>query len=139
MPVTSAISVSTISSSMRVTPESLDRLPLLVAPANNVCVVPFSARLPVGAERNNVGLVTVLAGELIKIRMAPNVRRRVLRQIRTGPLIDSLRLHAQAVQAHLGSREIARVQFVRAQRRHKRIDLRAHLSALGLIHIAEQF
>src|SRR5690348_9487905 len=115
MPLTSAISVTTISSSMRVTPDSFDRAQhtaccalearhaqrttqgprprrLLVAPANNVCVVPFSARLPVGAQRNDVRLVTVLAGELVEIRMAPNIGGGVLRKIRAGPLIDPVRL-----------------------------------------------
>src|SRR6185437_14830040 len=145
MPLTSAISVTTISSSMRVTPDSLDRAQrtaccalrschraqrtaccaleachrdprgtcragrrrLLVAPANNVCVVPLSARLPVGSERNNVGLVSVIAGEFVEIRMAPNICGSILRQIRAGPLIDTVRLHAQRVQSHLGGGEIA--------------------------------
>src|SRR5258707_897234 len=110
MPVTSAISVSTISSSMSVTPrcEPVSRVfrrlgarRLLIAPADNVCVVPFSARLPVGAQRNDVGLVTVFAGEFVEIRMAPNIGGCVLRQIRSGPLIDTVRLHAQRIQPHL--------------------------------------
>ncbi len=53
-------------------------------------------------------------------------------------MIDAIRLHAQRVQTHLGGGEVAGIELVRAQRRHERIDLRAHLRALGLIRIAEQ-
>src|ERR1019366_7823732 len=83
MPVTSAISVSTINSSMSVMPARR----LFVAPTDNVGVVPFSTGLAVGAQRNDVRLISVIAGEFVEIRMAPRVFRRVLRQIRTGPLI----------------------------------------------------
>ena len=47
MPVTSAIMVSTISSSMSVMPACVR---LFVAPADNVGVIPFSAGLAVGAQ-----------------------------------------------------------------------------------------
>src|SRR5512141_1069428 len=108
MPVTSAISVSTIISSMSVTP---DRLRVFVAPTDNVGVVPFSAGLAVGAERNEVGLVSVVTGEFVEIGMAPGVFRRVLRQIRTRPLIHAVRFHAQRVQAQISGGKIPGIQF----------------------------
>src|SRR4029077_5162336 len=98
MPVTNAISVSTINNSMSVTPDSAGRRRLFIAPADNVCVIPFSARLAVRAERNQVGFVSVVTGELVEIGMAPGIERRILRQIRTRPLVDALRFHAQRVQ-----------------------------------------
>src|ERR1700676_4576341 len=107
MPVTSAISVSTIRSSMSVTPEALDsarrgREPLFVAPTDNVGSVPFSAGLSVRAQRNQIRFVSVVTRKLVEIRVAPRIERSILRQIRAGPLIDAIRLHAQRVQPHFG-------------------------------------
>ncbi len=51
----------------------IDRPRLLIAPADNVGVVPFSAGLAVGAQRNDVGLIAMIAGEFVEIRMAPGI------------------------------------------------------------------
>src|SRR5713101_7384684 len=109
----------TMSNSRRVTPRSL-----FVAPTDDVGIIPFSTRLTVGAERDHIGLVPVLARILVKVGAAPRIERDVLRQIWPGPLKLVLRLDAQRLQTQLGGREITGVELIGAQRGHEGVDLR---------------
>src|ERR1700722_620832 len=109
MPTIREISATTTSISMRVTPA-------LVFPANDVGIDPISAGLAVGAVTDNVGLVSVITRKTIHVGMVPGIVLDLLLKIRTLPILDVLRPLAQRLQALIGGRENARVQFVGSQR-----------------------
>src|SRR5260370_37559543 len=93
---------------------------LFISPTGNVGIVPFSAGRAVAAERNDVGLIAMVAWIFVEIRMAPRIERDVLRQIRPGPLRRVLGPHAERVQTHFGGRISSGVELVCAERGHER-------------------
>src|SRR6266446_7561555 len=105
--MTSAMIVITMSISISVMPRCAR--PLLVVPTDDVGINPFSAGLAIRARRNDVGLVAVIAGKFVEIRVVPGIVRCVLRQVGSGPLIHVLGFHAQCVETHFGVREISGV------------------------------
>src|ERR1035438_3965508 len=106
--------------STSVTPRSC----LFVIPADNVRIIPVAARQSIAAERNDVRLVAMIAGIFVLIGMTPWIQGNILRQVGPGPLVCTLRLHAQSLQSLLCRRKSARIELVGAQRRHEAIDLR---------------
>src|SRR5579875_3429541 len=134
-PASNAISVTTTIISMSVTPR-FPRRPLLIAPTDDIGIIPLPAGLAVGAQREDVRLIAVLARILIKIGAAPGIQRNILGQIRTRPLRLIVRFDAQRVQALIRGRIGPGIQLVGAQRRHERLDLRPRLRPLGLVGLA---
>src|SRR6266852_3686126 len=98
MVITMSISISVMPRWARLSTRAAS--PLLVVPTDDVGIIPFSAGLAIRARRNDVGLVAVIAGKFVEIRVVPGIVRCVLRQVGSGPLIHALRFHAQCVQAH---------------------------------------
>src|SRR5579863_4201690 len=128
MPTIREISATTTSSSMRVTPERL------VLPTDDVGIVSVSAGLAVGAIADDVRLVAMLAGIAIDVGVAPRVVGNVFVRVRPLPVLHRLGLLSQGLQTLLGGGIAAGVQFVRSQRRHVGVDLRArrrYASAIG--------
>src|ERR1700730_9764061 len=99
--------VTTIIISMSVTPRCL-----FIAPTDNVGIIPISAQLAIGAERQHIGLITVIAGILVEVWALPWVERDVLGQIRPGPLRRILRAHPQSHKALLRGREGPGIELV---------------------------
>src|ERR1051326_8543013 len=89
-PAIIATRATTISASSRVMPE----VALLIRPALDVGIGPIAARLPVGAQRNDVGILTMVAGILVFIRTTPGIHRNVLRHVRTSPIGEFARIHS---------------------------------------------
>src|SRR5512143_59094 len=92
-PAIMATSATTISASSRVMPVVV----LFIRPALDVGIGPIAAGLSVGAQRNNVGILAVIAGKLVFIRTATEVHRNLLGHVRAGPIgqiagIDAPRL-----------------------------------------------
>src|SRR6185295_8220630 len=61
---------------------------LFIRPALDVGIRTIAARLSVGAQRNNVGFLAVIAGIFVLIRTVPRIHRNVLGHVRTGPIGD---------------------------------------------------
>src|SRR5271168_1311731 len=71
------INATTTSSSIMVTPRVLrwcPRCARLILPADDIGIQPIPAGRAVGAVAQHVGIVTVLAGKLVDVGMAPGVR-----------------------------------------------------------------
>src|ERR1700682_2562244 len=109
MPTIREISDTTTNSSIRVTPELVFPALELVFPTEDVGIDPISARLSVRPVADDIGLVSVLAGEAILVRSTPGIVFDVLLQIRPLPVLDVLGLHTQRLQALFGGREHAGV------------------------------
>src|ERR1700727_601321 len=97
MPAMRAISPTTTIISMRVTPlvdptgrshecerctQECVRHKRLVSPTDDVRIDPVSARRSVGAQADNVGLISVVTGEVIDVRVAPGIVLDLLLHIR---------------------------------------------------------
>src|SRR5580698_2699422 len=67
----------------------------LVSPTDDVRIDPVSARRSVGAQADNVGLISVISGEVIDIRVTPGIVLNLLLQIRPLPVLNALGLLAQ--------------------------------------------
>src|ERR1700691_5620194 len=132
MPTISEIRATTTSISIRVTPETAGRL---VFPANDVGIDPVSAGLAVGAQADNVGLVSVVARIAIDEGMLPGIIPNVLLDIRPLPILHTLRLLAERLQALLGGREHAGVEFIRPQRGGIGVNLGARLSNFRAVRL----
>src|SRR5436190_12830862 len=102
--VTSATIVTTTTISTRVTP-AVGLRPLLRFPTDNVRIQSIAARLTVGAETHDLGLLAVLAGEPVKVIVAPGILGNVHLHVRTVPLTHVIRPDTQRQQALLGSRK----------------------------------
>ena len=64
----------------------------LSLPADYVGIQAITAGLAVCSVTHDVRFVTVIAGKLVHVRMAPRVVPEILHQIGTVPLIDATRL-----------------------------------------------
>src|SRR6185312_7603165 len=110
MPTNKATIASTINSSIRVTPRSLARL--IVVPTDDVGINAVSARLAVGAVAGQVGVVSMIAGKLVNVRMAPGVVGDILLEVRTLPVVRAVGFHAQGLQTLLRRRIDTRIELV---------------------------
>src|ERR1700679_1331922 len=110
MPTISEIRATPTSISIRVTPARSD---CLVFPANDVGIDPVSAGLAVGAQADNIGLVSVVARIAVDKGMLPGIVPDVLLDIRPLPVLHALGLLAERLQALLGGGEHAGVEFIR--------------------------
>src|SRR4051794_23392979 len=108
MPVSRAMRATTINSSRSVMPRSR----LFLAPADDVSIVRFSAGLPVSAQRDQVGSLSVLSGIFVKERPIPGVVRDIFRQIRTCPVRDAIRFFTQGSKPQRGRWKNACIQFI---------------------------
>ena len=97
-----------------------------------------AARLPVGAIREHVGLIAMIAGELVNVRMAPGIVGEILLQIRPVPLLDAARLHAQRRQTLFGARIAAGIEMILAQRKLEVFDLLLGRDHAGLVALIQQ-
>src|SRR5688572_31738172 len=89
------IRAATMIISINVTPTVLRRrppgrgleraTPLTALPTDDVGIVFFAARLPIGSEANDVRLIAMLARIFIKILTAPWIHWNILREVRTVP------------------------------------------------------
>src|SRR5579863_5826038 len=108
MPTISEISPTTTTISIRVTTEAGD-LEVLILPPDYVGIVPVSARRAILAIADDVGLVAMIAGIVIDVRMAPRIVSDLLLHIRPLPVLDGLRFVTERLQALLGGWEHAGV------------------------------
>src|ERR1035437_8270722 len=108
-------------------------------PTDNVGIGPFAAGLAIGAEADDLRFVGLMfAGEAVDEIMGPGILGDVPGHVRAVPLVDIGGLHAQRLQALLGSGEGARIEFVHAQRGPETIDLGAGGGDFGFIRLLEQ-
>src|SRR5579884_2091344 len=135
IPINSAISATTTISSSSVTPAWV----LLRFPTDNVGINSIAAGLAVRAIRDQVGLVAVLAGIFVDVRMPPWIRRDVLLHVWPLPVRHALGRGPQRLQTLLRSRERPHVELIRAQRRNVAADLRSRRRLLCLIRLPHVF
>src|SRR5580704_11590551 len=130
MPIINVMSSTTTIISTRVTPVS-------VFPTDNVGTVSLAAGLTVGAVADDVGLIAVLAGVVINIRVFPGIDADVFVGIRPLPVVGVLRLDAQRLQALFSGGIDSGIEFVRSQSRHVRIDLSPRRNSLAALRLAD--
>src|SRR5690242_2270730 len=129
------IMATTISISSSVTPPLT---PTGLLPTFDIGVEFRAARLAVGAVTDDVGLVAVIAGVLIDVRMPPRIIAKILDEIRPVPLIDTARLLAQRAESLLLCREQAGIQLVLAERELNVRDLLPGSDHASLIAAMEE-
>ena len=91
------------------------------------------------AVRDDVGLVAMIAGIVIDVRMAPGIVSDLLLHIRPLPVLDGLRFVAERLQALLGGWEHAGVKFVGTERGGKPVDVGVSLGHLGPVRLVHHF
>ena len=76
MPTMSEISATTTIISISVTPDAgrdVGRAAVLISPTDDVGIDPVSAGRSVGAETDDIGLISVITGEVIDIGVTPRI------------------------------------------------------------------
>src|ERR1700733_713998 len=134
MPTISEIRAITTSISIRVTPALAGRL---VLPADDVGIDPISAGLPVGAQADDVGLVSVFTWIVVNEGMLPRIVPDIFLDIRPLPVLHAFGLQAERLQALLGGRELAGVEFIGTQRSGIRVNLGVRLSNFGAVRLVQ--
>src|SRR5260370_37230045 len=87
---------------------------LLIFPTDDIGIQSFAAGLAIAAETDDVGLVAVVARELVDVVVAPRIFGNVLRHVWPVPLVGVLRFQAQRLQTLPRGGDYTGVPFVSA-------------------------
>src|SRR5262249_718368 len=105
-------------------------------PTNDVRIVSFAAGRAVAAEADDVGIKTVVTGELVNVVVPPGVLRDFLRRVGALPAVHTLGLLAKRLQTLLGGRVGGGGAIVIAKEGQETVDLRARGGDTSAVEIS---